>query len=42
MLTRKIACLTALLCVASFASAQVCVNCHKTVTPRRPSSRSSS
>jgi len=33
MLIRRIACLCALLCVASFASAQVCVNCHKTVTP---------
>jgi len=33
MLTRTIACLSVLLCAASFASAQVCVNCHKTVTP---------
>jgi len=33
MLIRKVVCLSALLCVASLASAQVCVNCHKTVTP---------
>ena len=33
MLTREIACFLALLCAASFASAQVCVDCHKSVTP---------
>jgi len=33
MLIRRIRLLCALLCVASFALAQVCVTCHKTVTP---------